>query len=860
MARAVLRVYLGAAPGVGKTFAMLDEGWRRKHRGTDVVVGFVETHGRSNTAAQLRDLEVLARASVNYRGQAFEELDVDGLLLRRPELALVDELAHTNVPGSRNHKRWEDVDELLNAGINVITTVNIQHLESLNDVVQQITGVAQRETVPDAVVRAADQIELVDMSPEALRRRMAHGNVYAADKVDTALANYFRVGNLAALRELALLWVADRVDEALQDYRERHGIDAPWQTKERVVVALTGAPGGDALVRRAARMAMRSNGELLGVNVLTADGLSAGGVADLPAQRSLLEELGGRFLQVGGSDVGEALVQVARAENATQIVLGASHRSRFSSLLHGSIVNEVIRLTGQGIDVHVISTDAVDGGTGGSRLAPLTSGLRPTPLSARRQRIGIGLATLGLPLLTLLLAPVRDSLGIQNALLLYLLVVVAVATIGGLWSAALACVLGFGLLNWFFVPPLHTFTIANRRDILTLVSFLVIAGVISVLVDLANRRRIDALRSRTEAEALSRMARVVLREDDPVPELLGDLVGVLALDGAAVLVPTRDGWSTEASAGHRPPVSPVDGDLSLDLSENASLVLRGREVHPGDQAMINAVAVQLGIALERRRLHAEAAVAEALAKTDELRTALLAAVGHDLRTPLASIKTAATSLLAGDVSVDPDVQHELLETISTETDRLNRLVGNLLDMSRIQTGSVLVQLGPVWLEEVVAEAAATVPTDGRVLFDLDESLPAVVADAALLERVVANLVVNALAYSPPDAGVRVQAGRSGGRVELRVVDRGRGIPLADREQVFRPFQRLGDNPEGTGVGLGLAVAEGFMRAMDGELVVEDTPGGGCTMVVTLPVATPAATEASSRVPSVAPVGVRQERL
>jgi two-component system sensor histidine kinase KdpD len=832
----VLRVYLGASPGVGKTFAMLDEGWRRKERGTDVVVGYVETHGRTNTAAQVRDLDVLPRRSIEYRGQHFEEMDVDAVLARRPQVALVDELAHTNVPGSRHAKRWEDVEELLDAGINVITTVNIQHLESLNDVVEQITGITQRETVPDSIVRAADQIELVDMSPEALRRRMAHGNIYAAERVDTALANYFRVGNLAALRELALLWVADRVDESLQDYRQRHGIAELWPTKERVVVALTGASGGDALIRRAARMAMRSNGELLGVHVLATDGLATPTSSSLLEQRNLLDELGGRYVEVAGAGVSEALVQVAKAENATQIVLGASNRSRWSELLHGSVINEVIRGSGRGIDVHVISTLATSDGAEVVRAAAPVTGFRPAQLAGRRQRMGFALAVIGLPVLTVVLSTARDSLGLQNALLCYLLAVVAIATTGGIWPAAMACVLGLALLNWFFTPPLHTFTIGDRQDGFTLLAFLVITGVVSVLVDLATRRRLDAHRARTEAEALSRMAGVVLRERDPVPELVEDLVGILSLEGAAVLRPTKDGWFVEASAGVNPPRSPVDCAITIDLSEEATLGIRGSGVQAGDRTLINAVAVQLGIALERQRLHAEAATVEALAKTDELRTALLAAVGHDLRTPLAAIKTAATSLLARDVTVAEEVQHELLETIDAETDRLTALVGNLLDMSRIQAGAVIVQPQAIWLEEVLAEGAATVPSSDRVVFELDEELPRVNADPVLLERVVANLLVNALAYSPPGTTVRVQAGRAGSLVELRVIDRGSGIPETDRERVFQPFQRLGDNPDGAGVGLGLAVANGFVTAMGGEILVEDTPGGGCTMVVSLPMA------------------------
>ncbi|MGH9037401.1 MAG: universal stress protein, partial [Acidimicrobiia bacterium] len=349
--RGTLRIYLGAAPGVGKTYAMLNEGWRRKERGTDVVIGFVETYGRAQTIVQIRDAEVVPRTRMEYRDAVFEEMDVDAILRRRPEVALVDELAHTNVPGSRNEKRWQDVEELLDAGITVISTVNIQHLESLNDVVERITGIRQRETVPDEVVRQAEQVELVDMTPEALRRRLAHGNVYAPEKIDAALANYFRPGNLGALRELALLWVADQVDVALEHYRDRHGITEPWETRERVIVAVTGAPGTESLVRRAARIARRAHGELIGVHVTTDEGLVGppGGLLD--QHRRLLEEMGGQYHETVGADVAAALVDFARSENATQLVLGASRLSRWAELTRGSVINRAVRLSGP-IDVH----------------------------------------------------------------------------------------------------------------------------------------------------------------------------------------------------------------------------------------------------------------------------------------------------------------------------------------------------------------------------------------------------------------------------------------------------------------------------------------------------------------------------
>ena len=409
MARGELRLYLGAAPGVGKTFAMLNEGRRRHERGTDIVVGIVETHGRARTAEQLGDLEIVPRRKIEYRDTEFEEMDVEAVLARRPEWVLVDELAHTNIPGAGNEKRWQDVEQLLEAGIHVISTLNIQHLESVNDVVERITGVKQRETIPDAIVRRADQIELVDMTPEALRRRMAHGNVYKSDRIDAALANYFRPGNLAALRELALLWLADRVDEGLESYRERHSITEPWETRERVLVAITGAPGTESLIRRAARMAQRSHGELLGVHVRSDDGLTGGGRSDaVERHRHLLTDLGGEYHEVVASDIAAALAEMARVENCTQLVLGASGRSRWAELTRGSVINRVIRLSGP-IDLHVISQDKAGEHTRDERPRRRFVG-RQSALSIRRRMAGLAVAVIGLPLLTITLSHLRSNL------------------------------------------------------------------------------------------------------------------------------------------------------------------------------------------------------------------------------------------------------------------------------------------------------------------------------------------------------------------------------------------------------------------------------------------------------------------
>ena len=845
MARGSLRVYLGSAPGVGKTYSMLSEGWRRRERGTDVVVGWVDTHGRQATAAQLRDLEVVPPKLLVHRGQTLAEMDLEQLLRRRPEVALVDELAHTNAPGSAHDKRWQDVEALLDAGITVISTVNIQHLESLNDVVAAITGVPQRETVPDAIVRGAEQVELVDMTPEALRRRMAHGHVYPPERVDVALANYFRLGNLVALRELALLWVADNVDDQLQSYRRRHGIDGPWETKERVLVALTGAKSGEHLIRRAARMAQRAKGDLVAVHVAADDGLRTSSPSHLDEQRALVTQLGGSYREVVGTDVADALVQLARAENATQIVLGASHRSRWTRLSTGSVVNAVITKSGDAVDVHVISTPApaipdrtsLRAGERKDRGTPQRLGRLAAPgaVGTRRRVLGLLIAVVALPLLTFCLAATRGDLPLGTVSLLYLLPVVAAAAVGGAAAGAVAGVGGFLLLNWFFSPPVHTLSIADPRDVFTLVVFVVVAAIVSILVDVAARRSLEARRARSQAASLARATAALVDRPDPLPALVDEIVRTFPVRGAAVLRLLGDDWSVEATAGEEPPSSPNAATLALPIDAARVLALAAGRMRADDREALGTFAGQLAVAVVKRELHAQASEATALAKANEVRTALLAAVSHDLRTPLASIKTAATSFLPDDVAWDPAAVRTLLATIDTEVDRLSALVANLLDMSRLATGAVVVHLQDAGLDEVVAAALTSLSTaSDRVELSVPETLCPVDADPPLLERALANLLANAI-HASDDHPVRVIAAtQPGGWVVLRIVDRGPGIAPVDRERIFLPFQRLGDREAGSGVGLGLAVAKGFIEALGGDLLVEDTPGGGATMIVRLP--------------------------
>ncbi|MEV6504324.1 ATP-binding protein [Streptomyces prunicolor] len=824
--RGRLKVYLGAAPGVGKTYRMLDEARRRAARGADVVVGFAECHGRPRTEAMLDGLEVVARAQCVYRGGEFEEMDLPAVLARRPEVAVVDEFAHSNVPGGgRNAKRWQDIDVLLAAGIDVVTAVNVQHLASLKDVVEKITGVPQHETVPDDVVRRAQQIELIDMPPEGLRRRMAHGNIYTPEKIDAALANYFRPGNLTALRQLALLWVADRVDEALHTYRAEHAIGGVWETRERVVVALTGGPEGDTLIRRAARIADRSaGGDLLAVHVARSDGLAAGvSHASLARQRRLVEDLGGSYHSVVGDGVATALVEFARTENATQLVLGTSRRGRFERFLTGPGTGETVTELSGDIDVHRVTHERAGRGT----LLPS----RRRTLSTARLIAG-PVTGLVLPLLlTVCLAQVRDTVNLTSEALLFLLAVVGVACIGGVTSAVIASVTASLLLNYWFIPPIGQFTLDDPNALLALGVFTVVAATVAAVVDRSLRLSRRSARATAEAETMSSLAGSIVRGGQTIPALLERTKETFGTDSAELV--------------DQPPDHEVgSGVTTVPAGPGAFLVLRGRTLSSSERRVLAAFAAHVGSAVERAQLAEAAAEIEPVKAADRLRTALLRAVGHDLRTPLAAGWAAVTSLRGRDVEFSDEDRDELLATADESMAKLNRLLENLLDLSRLEAGVLPLNLRATSLEEVLPMALADVP-------DVDlrdvESIPPVLVDPPLLERVIANLAGNAARHTPAGRRVMVTASALGGRVELRVVDRGPGLPTAGRERLFEPFQRLGDTDNSTGLGLGLALARGLTEAMNGTLAPEDTPGGGLTMVVSLPLAEWADPSASTAV-------------
>ena len=825
--RGRLRVLLGAAPGVGKTFEMLVEGRRLLDEGRDVVIAIVETHERAATAAQTIGIPEVPRRVDQHRGVPLSEMDLDAVLARRPEIALVDELAHTNTPGSQNPKRWQDVDALLGAGIDVVTTVNVQHIESLNAVVEKITGIAQQETIPDAVVRAADEIEVVDLAPQSLRDRLSAGLVYPAERIDAALSNYFRLGNLTALRELALLWLADEVDSALRSYRADHGIEGTWQARERVVVALTGGPEGETLLRRGARIAARSaGGELLAVHIAAQDGLRDETPGALAAQRTLVESLGGSFHQIIGDDIPGTLVEFAQGADATQLVIGVSRRGRLAAALTGpGIGSEVIRRSGD-IDVHIVTHAAAGGRVA---LPRITGGA----LGWRRQVLGFAVALVVGPLLSWAMFAFRSPESITVEVLAFQLLVVIVALVGGVRPAVFAAVLSGITLDFLFVAPLFTITIAHPLHVLALALYVTIAVLVSIIVDQAARRARTAQRAAAEAELLAAVAGNVLRGDNAVLALVSRTREAFGLSGVRLLTaegevlasdgePVPDGRATTVVVGSGP--------------APAVLELHGEPLDTPARRLLDAIVAQLAAAIEHTDLRATAREVAALAETDQVRSALLSAVSHDLRRPLASAVAAIGGLRAAH-GLSASDREELLATADESLATLSSLVTDLLDVSRVQAGVLAVSnmrldvAGPVL---AAVDELGLGPADVELALDAD--LPAVSADPVLLQRVLVNVIANANRHAPVDSRVIVSTSTIGDHAEIRIIDRGAGVPADKRDQIFQPFQRLGDTDNTTGLGLGLALSRGFAEGMGGTLTPEDTPGGGLTMVISLPLA------------------------
>lgn len=820
MARGRLRVYLGSAPGVGKTYHMLDEGWRRAQRGTDVAVGYVETHDRPLTQFQLRDLEVIPRLTREYRGAHLEEMDLDAVLARHPAVVLVDELAHTNIPGGQHEKRWQDVDDLLDAGIDVITTVNIQHLESVNDVVEKITGIAQQETVPDSVVRRAEQIELVDITPEALRRRMAHGNIYGADKIDASLSNYFRVGNLSALREIALLWLADRVEDALQRYQDEHDIDHTWETRERLIVGVTGTETDETLLRRAARIASRTGAELFAVHVVASDALRHEPV-DTTVARELVREFEGRFEEVVDDDIAIALVSFARTERGTQIVLGSS-RPHAAWRPPSGVVEKVLRQA-RDLDVHIIAV----GGERPGRVHPRRQTVRVT---WRRRVEALAVTVVVLPLLTVILTSVRSSVSLSTVFLVYLFAVLALSAWGGAVTGVVCALATSGLENFYFVKPLHTLEVARPDDVVALVAFLLFAVVASVAVSRFIQRTTEAERARGEARILAQAAASVATSHEDLVSLLDSMRAVYNASGVAILARHGEGWAVDVASGESED-SFVSG-TTFDIDEEHRLVVTGASLDAQDRELVGAFAGRVAAGLRSQFIARDSAQFTALAEAAALRWALFRTAATDLRGPLdearamiASLRRSGSAAAAG--------QAVQLSEVESRIHRLSRLVTNLVDAGRLEAGEVSPAPGPVVIGDLVGEALVAVDTRERtVQVDLAEGLPTMICDHYLVERALANVITNACRFSPIEEPVRVRAGVVGELVEILVMDRGPGMPAAQRDVIVAPFQHLSGAQ--LNAGINLTVAAGFVRLLEGRLYFDDTPGGGLTVAIELP--------------------------
>ncbi|WP_010541001.1 sensor histidine kinase [Dietzia alimentaria] len=822
-ARGRLLIYLGSAPGVGKTTEMLRRAQQLQDDGHDVVVGLVETHGRTGTAAALEGLEQVPRRELTYRGTVMGEMDLPAVLARDPEIALVDELAHTNVPGAEHVKRWQDIAALLDAGIDVHSTLNIQHLESLNDVVSRITGTEQQETVPDAVVRAADEIELIDVSPEQLRSRLSAGQVYRAEQVDPALGNYFRVGNLTALRELALLWLADRVDEALSRYRHAEQITDTWEARERVVVAVTGGPESTMLVRRASRIASRSSADLVVVHVLRGDGLATSR-NHLPQVREVAASCGASVHVVAGDDVRTTLVEFARGVNATQLVLGTSRRSRWRRLFDEGIGSSVLQQSGP-IDVHMVTHAE-------------SSDARPLPVprpAARRVLAWVG--AVAVPASILGVTQLVDQRWDVTAHGWFFLVgVLAVSLLGGVWPASVCALISALALNFFLTPPVGSLTVADPNNMVSLLAMVAVAIAVSLLVDLSARRHREASRSARDAELLTLFARSALRTHR-LDDLLEKVRNVYTQDGAALV---DAGGAVLASAGAGAPIRAEDATTAVTTAAGDHLLLAGPELTGHDREILDVVAGHASSLVRHGELARIAAGAQAMAETDRLRRSLLSAVGHDLRTPLAAVKLSVSSLRATDVDFGPEDTAELLVTIDESVDHLVSLVDNLLDSSRLAAGAVHPVPREVDVEEtaVTALLAATVGrASDRERVTVDTAGATVWADEGLVERALGNLLDNALRHAP-ESQIRLTARtvrvEGHARTLIAVADRGQGIPEGSRETVLRAFHREGDSNASSGIGLGLSVVRGFVEAMGGTVSIDETPGGGTTVEVDLP--------------------------
>jgi two-component system sensor histidine kinase KdpD len=848
-ARGKLKLFFGAAPGVGKTFTMLEAAQAKRREGVDVVVGVVETHGRAETAVLLEGLQVLPRRPLEYRGVTLQEFDLDGALARRPALILLDELAHTNAPGSRHAKRWQDVTELLDAGIDVYSTLNVQHVDSLNDVVAQITGVTVRETVPDAVLERADEIELVDVSPEVLLQRLREGKVYMPEQAGRALERFFRRGNIIALRELALRRTADRVDAEMRGYMRSEGIHETWPAAERLLVCIGPDPASARLVRATKRMAERLEADWSAIYVETPQHYRLGeeSKAAVVQNLRLAEQLGGRTVTLMGSGIADEILAWAHANNVTKIVVGKPAPRLPFPARRQSLLDALVKGSGA-VDVYVITGAA-------AAPRPRVGRLPPPPRDYGLAVTTVAAAT-GLGLL------LRGVLSTTDVAMFYLLSVVIVGTRARQRPALLASVLSMAAFDFFFVPPFYTFAVSDLRYVLTFAMMLVI-GVLMARLTGRIREQVVSARARESrtaaAYALSRD--VAAARDAPevtaaasrhIQDAFASRVTTLLPDEHGVL-PGDDGvaqWVMEHGrmAGLGTDTLPASPALCLPLAGRSGTlgVVRIEPRDPRDaldpvrRQLLETFVGQAALALERAVLAERHNQAQMLVEAERLRTSLLSSLSHDLRTPLAGIEGAASSLLEDGAGFGPEARRELAHTILDQSRRMTRLIGNLLDMVRLETGALVVQKEWQPLEEVVGVALIRLDerlADRPVVTALPADLPLVPIDGILIEQVLINLLENAIKYTPADAAIEISATASERAVTVTVADGGPGIAPGEEERIFDKFHRgARAGGAGAGIGLGLTICRGIVTAHGGRIWAETRADGGAAFRFTLPLA------------------------